>query len=118
LIDKISALPQRHFLREFVQGCGWRLVGVDNVFEPARSISSLRLQQAVIDTVEANNGRRYQWPTAAQPKSAPVKTESAASDPLSSLVASHIQSVNVSRNAQNKRIVTIVYELPDSISKD
>jgi hypothetical protein len=107
LIDKISALPPRHFLRSFVEGSGWRLVAVDNVFEPARSISSLRLQQAVLDTVAANGGRRYQWSSAPE-QLAPAPAVDGAE------AFGRVQSVTVSTNAQNKRIITIVCELPDT----
>ena len=62
LLAKVAALPSSHYLRRFLELCGWRMVGVENTLEPGRSVSMLRLQQGVIDTLEANGGRRFQWP--------------------------------------------------------
>ena len=62
LLDKVQALAPTHFMRQFIEGCNWRVVGVENKFEPGRSVSALKLQQAVLDTVEANQGERYHLP--------------------------------------------------------
>jgi hypothetical protein len=61
LMEQIGKLPPTHFLRRFVEDAGWRLVGIENTLEPFRSQSSLRLHQAVLDTVNANDGVRYQF---------------------------------------------------------
>lgn len=60
LMEQIGKLPVGHFLRNFVEQAGWRLVGAENVLEPYRTQSSLRLHQAVLDTVDANDGKRFQ----------------------------------------------------------
>jgi hypothetical protein len=66
LTEQIGKLPPGHFLRKWVESAGWRLVGVENILEPYRTQSSLRLHQAVMDTVEANHGERYVFRTSAE----------------------------------------------------
>lgn len=61
LQEQMGKLPSKHFLRQFVEQAGHRLVGVENVLEPYRTQSALRLHQAVLDTVAANGGKRYQF---------------------------------------------------------
>ena len=111
LTAQIGKLPPQHFLRQFVDDAGWRLVGVENREEPFRTQSTTRLHQAVLDTVHANDDKRFT--ITAKPSSprqgVPVRIDA----PAAAAGDAPKCTQSVSRTEDGKRILTIVCELGD-----
>lgn len=59
LVDELNRLPQGHFLREFVEEAGVRLVPVENRIDAARQVSRMTLHQRALDVEAARGGARY-----------------------------------------------------------
>lgn len=59
ILEEIDKLPKDHFLRELVERVNFRVVGVENNQEPHKSVSQILLNQAVLEVLEANNGKTY-----------------------------------------------------------
>jgi hypothetical protein len=59
LVDEINALPLNHFFRNFVRDAQFRIVPVENRFDPHRQVSRMSLHQRVLDVEKALDGERF-----------------------------------------------------------
>mmetsp|Transcript_54703 Transcript_54703/g.116871 ORF Transcript_54703/g.116871 Transcript_54703/m.116871 type:complete len:377 (-) Transcript_54703:310-1440(-) len=63
VVDEIMRLPSDHTLRRLCELVGNKVVPVENMKEPAISVSRLLLHKAVDEVLEMNNEERYLNPT-------------------------------------------------------